>query len=141
MRPDPGTATALMDTNRASLQLPPRRRSAAEARAFVSSTLVAWGHVDSVDTVALLASELVTNSVVHAGTGLEVTLDDLGPSVRLSVQDADTRPPVPRRPVSDSLSTGRGLTLIAALSLSWGVEMLPDGKLVWCEVALSEAAA
>lgn len=125
----------------ASLQLPPQRRSAAAARAFVSSTLVAWGHVGTVDTVALLVSELVTNSVVHAGTRMEITLDDLGQSVRLCVKDADSRPPVPRRPVSDSLSTGRGLTLIAALSLSWGVERLPGGKRVCCDVAVSENAA
>jgi hypothetical protein len=32
--------------------------------------------------------------------------------------------------------TGRGLALVEIYSDRWGTDMLPNGKVVWCEVDL-----
>jgi anti-sigma regulatory factor (Ser/Thr protein kinase) len=116
-------------------------RAPSEARRFVSSLLSGRLQPEDVESAALVVSELVTNAVVHAGTPVEVALELDGRLLRLRVVDGDGRPPVPRRAVSDSLSTGRGLRLLEVLSTRWGVEPLggpgSPGKAVWCELAVS----
>jgi hypothetical protein len=40
----------------------------------------------------------------------------------------------------DRAEGGRGLLLVSALSVAWGVEALPDGgKVVWAELLRSDA--
>ena len=114
--------------------LPSSRRSAAEARAFVAATLQSWGHHGGLGDVLLVASELVTNAVLHAGPGgvdLSVTLTDT--SVRIEVVDASPSLPAPRPPTDDR-TNGRGLLLVDAVAGSWGAELDHDGKRVWAEV-------
>lgn len=132
-----------MDVDR-SVRLVAGLRAPADARRFVSSTLSGRLGREDVESAALLVSELVTNAVVHAGTEVEVQLSLDGRVLRLRVADGDTRPPVPRRAVSDELSTGRGLRLLEVLSTRWGVEATappePRGKAVWCELSVTPLA-
>jgi anti-sigma regulatory factor (Ser/Thr protein kinase) len=83
------------------------------------------------ETVLLLASELVTNAVLH-GHGepvLEIrTTDDL---VWVGVRDPNRQPPQVRHVDADALG-GRGLHLVDALAEDWGAAAVPgDGKTVW----------
>ncbi|MFC7895351.1 ATP-binding protein [Streptomyces sp. NPDC057381] len=86
--------------------------------------------------VQLCVSELLTNVIDHVGEGTPVALRltrarDL---VRLEVTDlAPHTRPAPRRARDDDES-GRGLLLLAAVALRWGVERGRCGKTVWCEV-------
>lgn len=80
-------------------------------------------------------SELATNAVVHGtapGHGFLVRLDsDDDDVVRLEVHDSFRNQPVVREAAATDIS-GRGLTLVAALSDGWGVEDRPStGKIVW----------
>ncbi|WP_326687316.1 MULTISPECIES: ATP-binding protein [unclassified Streptomyces] len=112
-----------------------------------------WDVPDAVaDLAALCVSELLTNVIVHVGDGAPATVrltwcggeggsgevDSDSARVRLAVTDADPRPlPAPRAAAPDAES-GRGLALIEALSLRWGVERrAPYAKTVWCELGLS----
>lgn len=125
----PGTARD------AELALPPVAASAARARAFVRETLDAWG-LDGYDDVLLLASELVTNALLHARTPMVVRLADEDDGVvLLSVSDGNVAPPRGRR-FSVESGTGRGLHLLDSLGEEWGTETRPDGKTVWCRVRL-----
>ena len=86
--------------------------------------------------VSLLASELVTNAVSHAGLEdshkICVTLRLAGSSVRLEVANPGTGGTVAlRNPSVDGLG-GFGLQLVAALSSRWGVERHPSTS-VWAE--------
>ena len=131
----------------AGLTLPPDAHSAARARRLVRSVLAGpdgesgGGLADEVLADAeLCVSELVTNAVLHAGTDMTVSVERSGGRVRITVCDGS--PVVPQWvPRSLTAGTGRGLTLITALSDRRGVDVLPDGagKAVWCE--LDTAAA
>jgi anti-sigma regulatory factor (Ser/Thr protein kinase) len=128
-----------------SVRLPAGLRAPGDARRFISSVLSERLAREDVESAALVVSELVTNAVVHAGTGVAVEVTLSGRVLRLRVADGDTRPPVPRRAVSDELSTGRGLRLLEVLSTRWGVEPTtpPEqpGKAVWCELAVTPVPA
>jgi anti-sigma regulatory factor (Ser/Thr protein kinase) len=89
-----------------------------------------------VETVALLVSELATNSVRHAAAGFTLDIERGPERIRVAVSDAGPGNPQVRRPDPVEPS-GRGLLIVAALSDDWGCAPAPDGagKTVWFEVA------
>lgn len=122
--------------NRESWQLPPTARSVPQARRHVVSTLTRW-HLDGlVETASLLASELVTNAVLHARTAMTLTVEKDGDGVRVSVTDGSPVPPALRRH-SDMATTGRGLRLLDQLADAWSVKDSRDGKSVWFTLSTS----
>ncbi|GAB3598260.1 hypothetical protein GCM10027446_28050 [Angustibacter peucedani] len=124
----------------AVISLPAHPRSPRDARAFVRDTLRRW-RLDSLSAEAeLLASELVTNVVLHVGTPLRVTLvrdDGQHEALRVEVADGSRREPR-RRHYSDEAQTGRGLLLVARVATRHGVEVDDDGKRVWFELGPDE---
>jgi anti-sigma regulatory factor (Ser/Thr protein kinase) len=91
--------------------------------------------------VGLCVTELLTNVIDHVGEGTPVTVRVLGTpygSTRVEVTDPDPRAlPVLLR-ASPSDESGRGLALLDALALRWGVEQGAGCKTVWCEVEAGE---
>ena len=93
---------------------------------------------------SLLVSEVVTNSVLHAGAGddvqilLRARLDD--ETLRVEVTDPgpgfERRPPEPR--LEDEDPGGWGLVLVDRLADRWGVER-GAGTCVWFEMDRSPA--
>src|SRR4051812_37856567 len=125
----------------ASYTLRARPQAAAEARrALVGLTLpkITRGNL------ALLVSELVTNSVRHAGQPADapigVQVNNGSASVRLAVHDGGHGFPFPAQevPVAPLVAGGRGLAIVAALSETGGVDSTPDGCTVWCQLAVDE---
>ena len=105
------------------------------ARRYVRDALAAAGAEADVDTAALLVSELVTNAVLHARTGIILEVHNREGEVRIEVHDDSGL--YPRlHAFSATSATGRGLRLLDSLAKRWGVA--PDssgvGKTVWCEV-------
>jgi serine phosphatase RsbU (regulator of sigma subunit)/anti-sigma regulatory factor (Ser/Thr protein kinase) len=123
----------------ATVTLPSELSAIGDARAFVTGTLERWGLGRLCDTVSLLASELVTNALIHTDGPATVELRRDGGTVRLRVTDADTRPPRVREHAEPDLESdgGRGMVLVAALSSVWGVEPSGSGKTVWADVDLA----
>ncbi|HEV7861721.1 MAG TPA: MEDS domain-containing protein, partial [Acidimicrobiia bacterium] len=65
----------------------------ADARRFVTHTLVSWGHTDLVDDAAVVTTELATNAVLHAGTDFTVTVSRRPDgAIRVAVRDASLVP-------------------------------------------------
>jgi anti-sigma regulatory factor (Ser/Thr protein kinase) len=121
-------------------KLEPGPASAAAARRMVRAFAARNGVPDNVtDTICLAASELVTNSVLHARTRLVLTLKLRPGAVRIGVRDGFPGTPTVRHYPPEAL-TGRGLAVVAALSRAWGVDSDHDGKLVWAEIGLDGAA-
>jgi hypothetical protein len=58
--------------------------------------------------------------------------------MRIAVRDRDTRPPALRLLTVDQLG-GRGLMLVDALSVGWGVLPANDGKAVWAVLDVGRA--
>lgn len=119
------------------LALSPHPRSAARARAWVTSQLAAIDRHDLIDSAELGVSELVTNAIVHAGTPILVTLVVTSGQVRIEVQDgSSTRPksiPARRGGVQrDPSAGGRGIYIVEALASEWGIRIdHSPGKTVW----------
>jgi anti-sigma regulatory factor (Ser/Thr protein kinase) len=83
----------------------------------------------------LLLSELVTNAIQHAGTHFSLCAELTPSNLRVEVADGATDLPVVLNPEPDAPS-GRGMLLVSRMASNWGVEPIPDGKLVWFELAL-----
>ncbi|WP_427920631.1 ATP-binding protein [Streptomyces sp. cg40] len=96
--------------------------------------------------VELCVSELVSNVIRHVGEGTPVRVwvarvGQVGPGddrIRVEVTDPDPRAlPVLLDATTDTglgAESGRGLMLLDAVALRWGVEQGVSGKVVWCEV-------
>jgi DNA-binding NarL/FixJ family response regulator len=119
----------------AVLALPEDLSSMRDARHFVADTLSSWGVDSVVDEAAVVVTELAANAVIHARSDYEVRLSLTPQAVRIEVADRGPGTPEPLPPTTGGES-GRGLLMVAALSVSWGVESDPDGlKVVWSELA------
>jgi anti-sigma regulatory factor (Ser/Thr protein kinase) len=111
----------------------PAPSSVSAARHFVVGEVRA---LRDAQVVALLASELVTNAVVHAGTSFSVTVSIQGRLVRVEVSDHGGGTPLVATDLPVSWEGGRGLMLVDALADSWGYRPSDAGKTVWFEVSV-----
>ncbi|MDQ2836102.1 MAG: ATP-binding protein [Actinomycetota bacterium] len=110
--------------------------SAAVARKGVQVAFQKAGlSADDAYDAALIASELVGNSVRHAAPlpsghlAIEWTLDEHG--YLLSVTDGGGEHDIAERAADGHAVGGRGLMIVAALSRSWGVAVGKDTTTVW----------
>jgi anti-sigma regulatory factor (Ser/Thr protein kinase) len=112
-------------------------QSVRAARQFVQAQCQALGLPnDRRDDALLLTSELVTNAVLHGRSGVCIELTSRSGRLRIAVLDENSRHPVAVAEDPDALD-GRGLALVDALALRWGVEDRPMGKAVWFELSSS----
>jgi hypothetical protein len=113
------------------LALTPHPTAPRASRDFVARALQGWGLGPMVPAASLVASELVTNSTIHAGTAIELSVAwNLG-LLRLTVRDHSPDLPRQQYPQFGDVH-GRGLSVVAALSRDFGVLPTADGgKLVW----------
>ena len=113
--------------------------SVAPARHFVREAVayqVPDASDDTLDTLELLASELVTNAVRYGtepGDSLRVVVE--GEPGRCRIEVHDTKRKRPRlQPASDERGRGRGMHLVELLANRWGTAERPMGKIVWAVV-------
>ena len=112
----------------------PELRSATEARRFVEDELrPAGAGEDTLCQAQLLVTELVTNAARHAHSAVDLTIASDHGRVRIEARDDSSV--IPLAPRVDTETRHRGLQLIEDLSEGWGVDVLSDGKVVWCELA------
>lgn len=121
-----------------SLSLLPEAHAPHAARQAVMGLTVVPD--DRLDAIQLLVTELVTNSVVHAGLrpGEEIELSITRSSAGLRVEVVDggpgfEPPPPPDDPFAES---GRGLALVDMISDRWGVAR-DERTRVWFELDLN----
>jgi anti-anti-sigma factor len=135
---------------RDELRLPPSPAAPAAARRFVRETCQAWRLLlddqndairrtaaeELVERAELVASELVTNALVHARTDVKLWLSLREQRLRIGVHDGGRR--LLRLVVGDAeAEAGRGLLLVERLSRAWGVYRPPEGgKVVWCVLGM-----
>lgn len=106
------------------------------ARRTVVRQLEAWGLGDAIDDMQIVVSELVTNAVRYGNNPVELRLRVHGELLRIEVFDSNIADiPAPRQ-ASDTESTGRGMPLIDALTVEWGVEVSASQKVVWADLAM-----
>jgi anti-sigma regulatory factor (Ser/Thr protein kinase) len=112
------------------LTLAPTVDSVGAGRRLVNAALSDWDLQELSYTAALLTSEVLTNSLLHARTQIVLTVERTGPTtVSISVHDGSRLVPRRRTHARDA-TTGRGLELLDQLSQSWRVQPDDTGKTI-----------
>jgi anti-sigma regulatory factor (Ser/Thr protein kinase) len=106
------------------------------ARDFVARALAGF---PAVDDAVLLASEVVTNAVVHTASGdggaFAVMVCRDGNRARIAVRDGGADKVPVTRPVNRGGESGLGLGLVDVLADRWGHDGDARGRVVWFEVS------
>lgn len=119
-----------------AMELPAEPHSAKVARDAIAGL---DGHLGNVfGDVVLLISELVTNSVRHAGLDatqpLQLSVQTDGDTVRVAVRDPGPGFEPPPPPPNPAHVGGWGLVLVDQLAERWGIEHDGEANVVWCEL-------
>lgn len=101
------------------------------ARHRTAEILREWGCDHLVADAELVVTELVTNAIVHAETGCEVSVELTADGVRISVSDGDGSNRPQPQPFDLEREGGRGLLIVSALANAWGISPGASGKTVW----------
>jgi anti-sigma regulatory factor (Ser/Thr protein kinase) len=114
------------------------------ARTFVDDHLTSWGLAALSEDLQLIASEIVTNALIHAGSDVDVCLRTFPDRVRLEVRDSDSNPPVPSpltlaEEEKAESEHGRGLLIVEALSTAWNSTPNGRGKTVALDLTIPHA--
>jgi anti-anti-sigma factor len=134
---------------RGALPLAPSPTAPATARRFVRDTCRAWRLdavedssdptarrwvEDLIDRAVLVASELVTNAVVHSQGPVRLRLELHQERLHLAVYDQSPRLlALAAEPGDLEAEGGRGLLIVDQLASAWGVHPAPGGgKAIWC---------
>jgi anti-sigma regulatory factor (Ser/Thr protein kinase) len=113
------------------ITLAPQDQSVGAARRFVRDRLDRHELPLLVADITLVASELATNALRHAGTPFTVTLTAFADNVVLAVRDGSADRPI-RVDAQDDDVAGRGMAIVEVVSRDWGVVVDEDaGKSVW----------
>jgi anti-sigma regulatory factor (Ser/Thr protein kinase) len=123
------------------VSLPNDSSSVKTARDVVADVLTTMGWPEhTIDRARVVASELVTNAVMHAGTAFELTIrvDD---ACWIEVTDGAPAELPQRVDHGGSRPGGMGLYLVDALAAEWGVERDPTCKVVWARLSACELAS
>lgn len=111
--------------------LPSRIR---QVRRIIAAQLRDWGLDPLIDTATLGMTELLANVHRHTGEDKHCSVELVLLWDRLTVSVRDHDPRLPQLCTANTLATsGRGLALVEALSVSWGarVQRGGAGKIVW----------
>lgn len=116
---------------RAHLDLPASGTSSAGARQYVTDTCARWGVPEVTANAVSVATELVENSVQHAGTPLRLRLELRDGLLTVAVSDGSRTQAVPREPEATGRSHN-GLHIVATIARVWGcAPEMSGGKVVW----------
>jgi anti-sigma regulatory factor (Ser/Thr protein kinase) len=113
-------------------------------RKFVRDSLRVWGLDTVVDDLELMASEVVTNALIHADSHVDLRLREYPGRVRMEVRDSDASPPVPSaisaaEEEKAQSEHGRGLIIVDSIASAWGTSPNGRGKTVWLEIPTPSA--
>jgi hypothetical protein len=118
-------------------RLTPEPTAARVARRLIRSACRDWAvHDPACGEALVVATELVTNVIQHAGTECELTVRIDNEGLRVEVRDFHRGPPPRLQSTKEWMQRGWGLQAVALLSMQWGVIELEDGKSLWAVLPL-----
>jgi anti-sigma regulatory factor (Ser/Thr protein kinase) len=128
---------------RSSLRVDHTSRAVRAARVWVGERLSAVGREDLVWSAEVAVSELLSNALLHGEPPIVVQMGGTRDHPRVEVSDGSTQLPAMPDPralealtmdLGDDeplLTIGRGLDLVSRFSEAWGVDLGPEGKILW----------
>jgi anti-sigma regulatory factor (Ser/Thr protein kinase) len=117
-----------------SVTLPALAESVSSARRFVRERVLELGATAAIDDAETLVSELATNAVLHARTEYTIQVTRSNGLIRVRVHDLSAVQPRERHYGVDA-TTGRGIRLVTALAVDWGIDPEEPGKAIWFDLA------
>ncbi|MEU0118784.1 ATP-binding protein [Streptomyces bobili] len=123
-----------------SLSVPNDLRAVPICRRTLRLILTMYGLIHLVDTAELIASELVSNAVLHTKGPAALRVSWSDGVLRIGAWDANPELPDPPRDLAESTGaeSGRGTALVRACADVWGWHPLSRfghrGKYVWCDL-------
>ncbi|MFE7646381.1 ATP-binding protein [Streptomyces phaeoluteigriseus] len=123
-----------------SLSLPNDLRAVPISRRTLRLILTMYGLIHLVDTAELIASELVSNAVLHTKGPAALRVSWSDGVLRIGAWDANPEPPDPPHDLANltGAENGRGTALVRACADVWGWHPLSRfghrGKYVWCDL-------
>jgi LuxR family maltose regulon positive regulatory protein len=123
------------------LALAPVAAAARVGRSFLGEVCGRWGLGGLAWSAALVASELVTLAVAHAGTAMELRVELRGRRLHVAVKDQDPNLLGWLAP-KDSTDRGLHLLILDQVATAWGLRRdEAGGKTAWCTLAVPPAQA
>jgi len=124
-----------------SLTIPGRPEQVSRARAFVAALAG-----PAAETAALLTSELVTNAVLHTGSGWDggtvtVVVIDVPDGLLVEVVDGGSADGGPEVSTDRHAAGGHGLFLVEQLAARWGFLRDGGGTTVWFQIGAGGPSA
>ncbi|MDF3299184.1 SpoIIE family protein phosphatase [Streptomyces tropicalis] len=114
----------------------PEAAAVAGIRAEASAKLDEWGLSELAFTMELVLSELVTNAIRYGMEPIHVRLIH-DRALICEVSDGSSTSPHLRYAATTD-EGGRGLFLVSRTAERWGTRYIPQGKVIWAELALPE---
>lgn len=113
------------------------------AREFLREWLHSVELAPLTEETELLASEVVTNALIHGDSDVSMDLRRYPNRVRVEVRDSDPHLalPVSISLAEDEAEDGRGLLIVSAIASAWGNSPSGRGKTVWFELSTPNGAA
>jgi anti-anti-sigma regulatory factor len=121
---------------RAQERLEPTVHAPRAARELVAEACHDWGLADSAIAAEVIASELVTNAVRHAGTSIDLRVTLRDHQLRVSVRDGVGERLARMQTPAESDDHGRGLLIVDAVANAWGNVPVGEGKVVWASLRI-----
>jgi hypothetical protein len=123
---------------RAHVELAPVSSSSRYARRFVYETCERWQVPEVIEDAMDIATELVENAVMHAGTALRLRIELRSGLLTVAVSDDDPREAVLREQ-GEGDRKRHGLRILAAVTRVWGcTPESSGGKVVWAVLATAK---
>ena len=121
------------------LSVPNDLRAVTVSRRTLRLILTLHGLIGLVDAAELLATELISNAVLHTEGPAALRMRYAGGTLRIGAWDTDPEPPEPPDSPEPALQEdGRGLLLVRSCADHWGWHTLSrhgnQGKYVWAEL-------
>jgi anti-sigma regulatory factor (Ser/Thr protein kinase) len=115
------------------VQLPSDLLGPSLARRSIEAFVIAHQLDDEArDAMVMVASELVTNAIIHGDVPVVLSVSFQAPELTVEVFDGDPHTESVRlRGDDDPAPGGRGLRIVASLADRWGVRPSQVGKTVW----------
>ena len=127
------------DIRGASTELGPDLSDVARARRFLAERCAEWSCDTAVADAELVATELVTNALLHASARCVLRARFTGHVLHLEVEDNGGGTPDVQAS-DDRAEHGRGLVIVSALCIAWGVDArATGGKRVWAQLFVAGA--
>jgi anti-sigma regulatory factor (Ser/Thr protein kinase) len=115
-------------------ELPRDVRSVGRARGITRTCFAEAGFLGDQRRAEIVASELVTNSILHGNDPITFHLWPREDRLRIGVSDGSRAEPAAPPRTSEVDTSGRGLSVVQQLAVRWGSDPYYRGKITWADV-------